>query len=231
MNDVHEHISSLIAAYAIGAVPEDEVPQIRAHILTCEACFAEAEGFAEALALMPETVGETPLSANFEDKVIAAVRPEGSPAKTRVVRRPRFRLSLAAGLASLLVIALAGTTIWFGSSWAKQRNYQNVVAALVHDRDALQLSGPGGAEAILASTSDGSVLVTVDLGEAPEGRDYQLWLMDDGVPTPANTFDVDGSVIVIETDFDLRGFEGAAITVEPEGGSTAPTTEPVLTSS
>lgn len=84
---------------------------------------------------------------------------------------------------------------------------------------------------MVASTSDGSVLVAVDLGEAPENRDYQLWLMKEGTPTPGDTFDVSGSVVIVESKHDLSEFDGAAVTVEPEGGSEAPTTEPVLSSS
>ncbi len=117
------------------------------------------------------------------------------------------------------------------SSLQRQRQYEQVVAALVNDPNALTLTGAGGAHAVMASTRDGSVFVAVDLGEAPEGRDYQLWVMRDGVPVPAETFDASGSVVVVESEKRLERFEGAAVTVEPEGGSKQPTTEPVLISS
>jgi anti-sigma-K factor RskA len=121
-------------------------------------------------------------------------------------------------------------TVSYLGSVARQRQYQDTVAALVHDARALKLTGPGGAEAVLASTSEGSVFVAVDLGEAPAGRDYQLWLMKDGEPVPADTFDVSGSMVIVESSRHLTGYDGAAVTVEPAGGSRQPTTEPVLSS-
>jgi hypothetical protein len=97
--------------------------------------------------------------------------------------------------------------------------------------DRFALVGAGGAEGLVAGTSGGSVLVAVDLGEAPADHDYQLWLMKDGEPVPAETFDVSNGLVLVESRHSLDGFDGAAITVEPEGGSQAPTTEPVLVSS
>ena len=51
MERTHDELRSLIAPYVLGAVPEDEVAMIRAHIVTCEECMAEAERFAEATTL------------------------------------------------------------------------------------------------------------------------------------------------------------------------------------
>ena len=231
MSDVHDNISSLIAAYAIGAVPEDEVAPIRAHILTCEECFAEAESFAEVAAAMAELVEPVPLPEGFEETILTKVRaerPETSAPRER--RWWRARRPLIAGAAAVLVGVLGFTTVSYVGSRARQRQYQETVAALVHDPDAFTLTGAGGAEAVLASTSTGSVLVAVDLGEAPAGRDYQLWLMKDGTPSSAGTFDVSDSVVIIEYDDPISGYDGAAVTVEPDGGSDAPTTDPVLSS-
>lgn len=230
MTDVHENISSLIAAYAIGAVPEDEIPAIRAHIMSCDECFAEAESYATSLAVLAELVDPVPVSKGFEDRVLAEIR-SSSPATEKARRRmPRPRTWLIAGAATAVAALLVVAAISLVQVVTLQDQYRDVVAALVEDPDALTLRGPGGAQAAIASTSTGSVLVALDLGEAPAGRDYQLWLMQDGKPQPADTFDVDGSVVIVESDRSLDGFEGAAVTVEPEGGSEQPTTDPVLSS-
>ena len=230
MNEIHDRIESLIAAYAMGAVPEDEVPAIRAHILSCEACFAEAESYTEALAALSISVAPVPLPDGFTARVLSAARGEAVPPAERSGVARRWWRVLAPVVAVVATISLLGTTVALVRSADRQREYDRVVAALIRDPDALSLHGPGGAEAVLASTDDGLVLVTLELGEAPRGRDYQLWLMNDGVPEPSVTFDVTGSVVVVESEDDLEGYEGAAITVEPDGGSLQPTTEPVLTS-
>ena len=43
----HAEIKELIPAYVLGAVPPEEIPSIRAHILSCDECIAEADRFAE----------------------------------------------------------------------------------------------------------------------------------------------------------------------------------------
>lgn len=228
MSEVHEQIESLIAAYAMGAVPEDEIPAIRAHILSCEACFAEAESYAEALAALAASVDPVPLPKGFAARVITEARGESLAPGRRRVRTGRLWRLLAPGIAAFVVASLLGTTIALVRSADRQREYERVVASLVHDPDAFALEGPGGAEAMLAADEGGMVLVAVDLGEAPRGRDYQLWLIKDGVPTPGVTFDVTDSIVVVESSVDIDGYEGAAITVEPDGGSRLPTTDPVL---
>lgn len=231
MTEIHDRIESLIAAYAMGAIPEDEVPAIRAHILSCEICFAEAESYTEALGALATSVEPVPLPKGFAERVLKEARGESpAPAAKEAARGRTWRRFLVPGLAVLAVISLVATSLALIGSLERQDEYERVVASLVRDPNALELRGPGGAEGVLASTEEGSVLVTVDLGEAPRGRDYQLWLIEDGVPTPSETFDVTGSVVVIETKLDAGSFEGAAITVEPEGGSEQPTTDPVLSS-
>ena len=231
MSEIHDRIETVIAAYAMGAVPEDEVPAIRAHILSCEECFAEAESYSEALAALTMTVEPVPLPKGFAERVLEEAR-AASPAasKETASKRHTWRRFLVPGLAALTIVSLLVTTLTLVGSADRQREYDSIVASLVRDREAFSLEGPGGAEAVLASSDEGSVLVAVDLGEAPRGRDYQLWLIKDGVPTPSVTFDVTDPVVVVESNVDLDEYEAAAITVEPDGGSRQPTTDPVLSS-
>lgn len=230
MNETHERIQSLIPAYAMGAVPDDEVPAIRAHILSCDACFAEAESYTESLASLAASVASVPLPKGFTQRVLEEARGPSPVRSTRPSKLRRGWRALSPVVAMFATIALLGTTVALVRSTGRQRDYERIVASLVRDPNALSLAGPGGAEATLASSEGGLVLVAVDLGEAPRGRDYQLWLMKDGVPAPSVTFDVAGSLVIVESDEDLEGYEGAAITVEPDGGSRRPTTDPVLSS-
>lgn len=230
MNEVHDHIQALIAAYAIGAVPDDEVPAIRSHILSCGACFAEVESYTEALSLLPACVDPVPLPKGFIQRVMQAARGESAVKESQPRAGRRWWRTLVPAVAAVATVSLLGMTVALVHSMDRQREYRAAVTSLIGDRDALSLEGPGGAQAAVASTDEGLVLVTVDLGEAPRDRDYQLWLMRDGVPTPAVTFDVGESLVVVESPEDFPSYDGAAITVEPDGGSRQPTTEPVLTS-
>lgn len=230
MTDVHDEIRSLLAAYVMDAVPAEEIPAIRAHILSCEECFAEAESYAEALTGLAASVAPAPMPPGFSERVLAAARgPVEAPAPAPR-RSFRLRRALIGGAVALMTLTLAVTSVSLVRSLDRQHRYENALAALLRDEDALTLSGPGGAVAVVASSGERATLVALNLGEAPTGSDYQLWLMKDGVPTPSETFDATDSIIIIDSVEDLAGYDGAAITVEPDGGSPQPTTEPILSS-
>jgi anti-sigma-K factor RskA len=64
------------------------------------------------------------------------------------------------------------------------------------------------------------------LKPVPEGRAYQLWFIKDGAPVPSVTFkpEPDGHVSVEQIPVPAEGeVSAAAVTVEPESGSTEPT--------
>lgn len=245
MTDIHGEIRSLLAAYVMDAVPEDEVPAIRAHILSCEECFQEAESYAESLGALAASAEPVRLPAGFADRVVQAAVGQaavgdavaGQAAGTVGAGRettpsvPWFRrsfvLSAAAVLGALVLVVATASLV---TSIQREREYERIVAALVKDEGTFHLEGPGGAAAVISSSDGGTTLVALNLGEAPEGSDYQLWLMKDGVPTPSETFDGSGSIAIVESSDDLELYDGAAITVEPDGGSPQPTTEPVLSS-
>jgi hypothetical protein len=58
-----------------------------------------------------------------------------------------------------------------------------------------------------------------------------LWFIDEGGPESGGTFEVDDGLATLETDRSLEGVETVAVTLEPEGGSDQPTTEPLMASS
>lgn len=71
------------------------------------------------------------------------------------------------------------------------------------------------------------VLLTYNLAPAPEGKTYEFWTINKaGTPIPAGTFQVDEQGRAIH-DVALTGpltdFAAVGVTLEPEGGSPAPT--------
>jgi anti-sigma-K factor RskA len=87
----------------------------------------------------------------------------------------------------------------------------------------------GGRAAVVSSQSLGkSVLVTDGLAPAPAGQTYQIWyLSDSGAPTSAG-FVPAGEQSAVVLQGDLGAASAVGVTVEPQGGSSAPTTTPVL---
>lgn len=236
----HDELKSLIAPYVLGAVSTDEERAVRSHIMSCEDCMREAEslsGVAGALAL---AVDEAPVPSGFADAIVAKVqseRPATSGAPVVIVDRWfRWRKAVA-GVAAVAVLAAIFSTSAFLAQRAQVQRYESAVPPLVHG-EGMRLAGAGGAVARMVPTADGATLFATGLDEAPDRHTYQLWLMeceDPGVietcdPTSAGTFDVSGGIAVLETRTSLEGYDRAAVTVEPEGGSEGPTTLPVIDS-
>jgi anti-sigma-K factor RskA len=232
----HEAVKDLIAPYVLGAVSPEEEREIRSHILTCDECTQEAESLAMVTAALPHGAEPVPLPAGFVDRVVAHVhndRPVASPAPAiSIPWYRRWKGWQVVATSVLLVVAL----IMGGFLVNEHKNLeqrQKVLSALLHhERDGMELQGSAGAVAKVIPTSNGSIFVASGLRQAPADHTYQLWLIKgDGTPVSAGTFAMNGGVAVLESHLSLDTFDKAAVTVEPSGGSTQPTTQPVITSS
>lgn len=234
----HDEMKSLIAPYVLGAVTTEEERAVRSHIMGCEECMREAEGLSGAAASLSLAVDEAPVPVGFADSVLARVQSE----RPELAAQPkadwwfRWRKALA-GLAAAGVVATILLSGAFLAQRAQVQRYESAVPPLVHG-EGMRLAGAGGAVARMVPTADGATLFATGLGEAPERHTYQLWLMectDPEVietcdPTSAGTFDVSGGIAVLQTTSSLEGYDRAAVTVEPDGGSEGPTTLPVIDS-
>ncbi|MFC8038692.1 anti-sigma factor domain-containing protein [Paenarthrobacter sp. NPDC057355] len=132
------------------------------------------------------------------------------------------------GAAAAAVIALGG--IGVGAYVAQQNDPVNQVLQ-AQDVQKQSASVPGGGTAtISASSAKDSFVVLMDgVAPAPEGKVYQLWTLpkDGSAPVPQGTMDAQ----TLSKPAVVKGLSSAssvAITVEPAGGSRAPTSAPVL---
>lgn len=236
-NPEHEEMKDLIAAYVLGSVPAEEVPRVRSHILTCEECMREADSYSEVAGSLGLATGEEPLPPGFADKVLAQARSEapGPVDELEAARRKRrwtgrFKApSLISAAAVLAAFALVTGSLV--QTRSKLRERDQVLTALIHSKGAADLQGDVGATGKLVPTSEGAYLLVAGLGEPPAGHTYQLWLLHGTSPTSAGTFDPDDGVAIITTNLDTASFDAAAVTIEPQGGSPEPTTDPILSGS
>lgn len=93
-------------------------------------------------------------------------------------------------------------------------------------------AAPEAAGRTLVDPADGrAAFFAGGLAPAPEGRTYQLWLVVDGKPRSAGTFDVDDAgraLVVVESVAPPESIDNWAVTIEPAGGVPQPTGEMVL---
>jgi anti-sigma-K factor RskA len=241
----HEEAKALVAPYVLGAIPSEEIPFVRTHILSCDECMAEADSYLAIASSLSLAVDEVPLPAGFADRVVAAAigaredrrapvagirgHLSGRPRTDAKTRRRWSFVPAIAGLALILAFGVMAANV-FSARGELDRN-QEVLTAVLRSDKGFSFKGTSGAVAKMVPTNGGSYLAVAGLQAAPSSHDYQLWLLDaNGEPTSVAVFDVDDGVAILETGTSLEGFEGAAVTIEPEGGSDQPTGDFVLTS-
>lgn len=224
----HDELKALIAPYVLGAVPLEEEEEIRAHLLSCEECMREADEYSAASANLALAAEPKPLPDGFADNVIALVKEETPTAPAAAKRPARRWFSLPAfGIAAVLVVAavLSGVLV---NVMGDLREERRITAALLRG-DAIRLEGEGAAAAVVQETG-GALFVARDLPRAPGDDIYQLWFLGGEQPVSAGTFEASEGRVVLRTGLSLEGVSGAAVTVEPPGGSDQPTSDPVLSS-
>lgn len=84
---------------------------------------------------------------------------------------------------------------------------------------------------VLVNPGQGVLLLAGSLPALPEGRTFQMWLLPKtGGPQPAGLFlATEGAAVHVRTGaVDLAQTTAIAVSVEPQGGSPAPTTTPII---
>jgi anti-sigma-K factor RskA len=109
--------------------------------------------------------------------------------------------------------------------------YARELAAVFEHPDArlVTLDGEGGARVRVAWSggAERAVLLADDLPEAPDGKAYELWMIDESGPVPMNVLEPadDGQIrdaVVLDGQID-RQPTAWGITLEPAAGSASPT--------
>jgi len=237
MDRPHEEYKDLVAAYVLGAIPPEELAEAAHHIASCTTCLEEAKSHSDVIDELALTIDPAPLPAGFADGVLAlAQRREPAPSETpepagaqvrpfRPFRRPALSGILAAAAAVIIGVLGAG----FLDARSDLQRSRQVISALTAER-GLALTGTGGSEGHMVPTENGALFAAVGLPEPPAGRTYQLWALQNEGPLSLGTFGVEDGEAVVRIEDPVEGVDGMAVTVEPEGGSEQPSTDPVMRS-
>jgi anti-sigma-K factor RskA len=248
-----DHDHALSGAYAIDALDAEERARFEAHLATCADCRAEVDSLREAAALLGSDDLVAPPPA-LRDDILAGIdriRPlppvtaeagdetgdqtgdetgdetEPTATVTPLRRRvPWLLLTAAAAVVLLLGVGLA----WL-RPWHQEPPPLTAAERILAAPDAMQLEKtfPDGSSAtVVISRREGKALIrTKAMALAPAGKAYELWLQTPaGVMEPAGLMpDQPDTTYVLEGD--ATDATGIGITVEPDGGSPRPTTQPI----
>ncbi|MFF3965475.1 anti-sigma factor domain-containing protein [Streptomyces griseorubiginosus] len=147
-------------------------------------------------------------------------------------RRPLFVPFATATAAAALVVAslFAVQAHRTQDELNAQKAQASEIAHVLQAKDVLATRGrdaQGRSIAVVASASEGRAVVTLSGYSAPpSGRVRQLWLMrPDEQPRSLGLFAADTPLVATGLD---KSATSLAVTVEPDGGSPQPTTQPVV---
>jgi anti-sigma-K factor RskA len=224
-------IHDLTAAYALDALDSEEAREYEAHLAHCERCRSELASLSEtatALAYATEAPAPPP---QLRARILQQARNERSNV---VPLRPRWATPVAA-VAAVAACAAIGLGIWAASLSNKldQRTavlaQQERLAAILAEPSSRRIAFEDGRGTLVVTPMGEGVLVLKRLERAPAGKTYEAWVAGGGSPEPAGTFD-GGSAVVLKR-LERLVPDGAAVllTVEKDGGTDAPTTNPFLT--
>ncbi len=198
--DVHD----LTAAYALDALDPAEAEAYEAHLSQCEECRAQLAELSEAAGALAFGAVAPPPPPRLRLAILDAAAAERSNVIPLTRRRwtPRV-LAVAAAAAACIAI---GFTV-----------------------SALKSNGSPGISTSLVSVGGSATLSVKGLPAAPSGKTYEAWVIPaGGRPRPAGLFagGADGSTVHLAGS--LRSPDVVAVTLEPSGGSPAPTTTPLV---
>jgi anti-sigma-K factor RskA len=251
----------LAAAYALGALPADEARRFEAFLATSPEAQRELAEYREVAALLALAGSEGAPSTDLRDRVIRGVvaRPSRAPldlsrqtfpAPSRVPwLAVAASLLLAVGIGASLVSTRGRLAATAAALDERERSLAQTEQRL-SEREAtinsllepgvqlFQLTASGdpdpGIQLFWNRAQHRALVHGYRLKPVPAGRAYQLWFIKDGRPVPSVTFrpGADGRAKVEQIPVPDDGpLSAAAITVEPESGSSQPTSPIVLVGS
>ena len=214
----------LTAAYALDALDGSERERYEAHLATCEECREELASFwAVSGALAHAAGGPTPPPA-LRERILQQARSE----RPNVVPfRRRFALTPSAGIAAVAAMLALGLGLW-GISVSRELDDRKSELAVLGDPNAQVFETANGEANLVVTPTGAAALVVRRLAPAPEGKDYEIWVFEDGVPHRAGLFERPGVAVL---DRRVAAGQMVAVTVEPDGGLDAPTGAPIFTAS
>jgi anti-sigma-K factor RskA len=219
-----EPIHDLTAAYALDALGPHEEERYEEHLATCERCREELAELRDPIAMLAYGVESPTPPPELRTRILDAARAERSNV-VPIRRRGPAALGAVAAVAATVAIGLG---LW-GSSVSDQLDRERSISAILADPDAKAIPLKGANGRVIVTDTGEAALVVSGLATAPEGKTYELWVAENGKMLPAGVFDAQHERDVVRLTRPVPPGSGVAVTVEDDGGTDAPTSDPIIT--
>jgi anti-sigma-K factor RskA len=235
-------LHDLADAYALDALNASDRERFERHLLTCSACADEVRQYTEVATAMAMAVAAEP-PPGLRDRVLAAttVTRQLPPLVAEPRRRvplprsswvPRLATGMAAvGVAAAVTLAVVQVSTQDRLNTAQAENQQ--IAAVLVAPDAQITSATasvGGTATVVLSFSERKmVFASSGLPALPSSEVYELWLISPVAARSAGLLSEasNGKTSPVLAS-GLQTDDKVGVTVEPAGGTSSPTTTPIL---
>jgi len=227
----------LIPAYALEALEPDEKRQVEALLKSdaeAQQILAEYQDITNNL-ILATPARKAP--AHLQDdlrKRLSANRPTQTQAAPSVPSRSTRRMSIWIPLlaAAAILIIIVGVISYLNRDKAKEL-YDKIVATPDHltmpipDKDG----NPIGEMVAYADGSQAVIRMT-RMPVLQAGREFQLWLIDDSGAKSGGLFPFtqpdSNYYVIVPLQKNVLAYKAFGVSVEPSGGSQAPSTTPIV---
>lgn len=234
VNDLH--VFEALPLYALGNLDEKEARMVRAHIAGCHLCRQELDAFQMVADQLPLAVPEARPSRDLSYRLMERIQSLNlrKPAQPVGWRFPGRLLPVGALAGIFLIILLAFSNFLL---WQKLNDLEVLTGPL--GMRAIALGNTAAAPSasgfvIMGADGQNGVLVVDKLPPLEATREYQVWLVRDSSYTGGPVFAVDETGyrgVRLQAPDSLLSYSAVWVTIEPVGGSPAPTGEQVLNGS
>lgn len=229
----NDHVLESLSAYALGCLDEAEDRLVSEHLAGCHICRTELQSFqavADQLALaVPDVAPPAQLKRRLLERV-ERLRPAVHPQPVQKPFLQRLRpFKTAFSLVAIVALIVTNLFLWQRvNQLAVLAGPQGMRAVALQSSD---LTPQASGFVIISADGENGVLVVDQMPSLESERTYQLWLIHNDRSTSGAIFSVDEDGyrgVRITAPESLLVYSDIRITIEPAGGSAAPTGEQVL---
>ncbi|RLP80856.1 hypothetical protein D9V34_01170 [Mycetocola lacteus] len=215
----------------VGSAVPSGTPTVASVVASPAAAAAAAESSADTA--VSGSASSAP--ADSVAPVVPSTRTVESTPVTRA-RGSRLRgVRLLTGVLAAVLLVVAGVGLGrsvFAPTVAPEASDHTLTSLLASadlQRSSTPVTGGGTATVVWSPDHARAAIATSDLPELGKDRVLELWLIDGSGARAAGTFTPgDSGVTWTLLDGTLKPGDSVGMTVEPKGGSKAPTTDPIL---
>ena len=218
--DVHE----LTAGYALDALVPAERATFEDHLSSCERCREELQGFWQVSGALAHAAGGPTPPPSLRSRILEQARAERANV---VPLRRRVSVPLLSSAAAVAAVAALAVGVW-ATSVSRDLDDARSELALLADPNARTFETAAGEASLVVTPAGDAALVVRKLAPAPQGKDYEIWVFENGVPRRAGLFERPGVALLTRP---VAPGQMVAVTLEADGGVDAPTGAPVFTAS